>query len=99
MKIINNLKQIKYTRTRFYVDQDVYEQLIKYPTFDLVIAIIPQNAIKPHPKGLYVIPNNIAINFIKCKIWDIKGDLIYNWKQNKNWHSANIPKDLTNYFS
>ena len=96
--MINDSKQIKYSKPRFYVDENTYQQLIKNPSFDLVINIIPQNAKKPHPKGLYVIPNNVAINFIKSKIFDNDGELTYNWKNHGNWHSANIPKDLTYYF-
>ena len=93
---------IPYTKTRFYIDQHIYDEYIKDCVgADLVINIVPQNARVPHSKGRYTIPFDIAVAFIKSKKYvnNKDGEITKNWRNNNNWHSAAIPTELIQYFN
>ena len=47
-----------------------------------------------HPKGYYIIPKNIIIDFILSKR---QGS--YNWEKNGNFHQDSIPSFLKGYFT
>ena len=92
---------IPYTKTRFYIDQNICDEYIKdYLNADLEINIVPKKATKPHPKGRYTIPFLDAIAFIRSKKYvnGIDGEITYNWRNNNNWHCATIPRELIKYF-
>ena len=87
---IKNSKSIIIGKTRFFVDEVLYKELLRRPECDLIININPVKG--KHPKGQYVIPNKIAIEFINSK----RG--AYNWGKNKTFHQDGIPKLLAKYF-
>ena len=92
---------IPYTKTRFYIDQNICDEYIKdYLNADLEINIVPKKATKPHPKGRYTIPFLDATAFIRSKKYvnGIDGEITYNWRNNNNWHCATIPRELIKYF-
>tara|TARA_B100000575_G_scaffold276484_1_gene261963 strand:- start:600 stop:1280 length:681 start_codon:yes stop_codon:yes gene_type:complete len=77
-------------RTRFYVDEDIFNELKKNPkkSFKLIISPIKGK----HPKGYYLLTNKQAIDFINSK------RIAYNWIKNGNFHQDGIPKQLTSHF-
>ena len=77
-------------RTRFYVDEDIFNELKKNPKKGLKLIISPIKG--KHPKGYYILTNKQAINFINSK------RIAYNWIKNRNFHQDGIPKQLTSYF-
>tara|TARA_B100000035_G_C20667588_1_gene408168 strand:- start:210 stop:407 length:198 start_codon:yes stop_codon:yes gene_type:complete len=46
-----------------------------------------------HPKGIYLVPNSIILDFIESKMNS------YNWEKNKNFHQDGVPKQLRGYFN
>ena len=86
----NTSNSIIIEKTRFFVDEALYKELLRRSECNLIININPVNG--KHPKGQYVIPNKIAIEFINSK----RG--AYNWEKNKTFHQDGIPKILANYF-
>jgi hypothetical protein len=91
-KVVNNRKKeiYEYTYARFFVDQKMYDKLNANPFSELKINISPKQG--NHQRGYYLIPNNVAINFIRVKQQD------YNWKKNKNFHQDTVPTDLRDFF-
>lgn len=91
-KVVNTRKKeiYEYTYARFFVDQKMYDKLNANPFSVLKINVSPRQGY--HPRGIYHIPNTVALNFIKVKQQD------YNWKKNKNFHQDTIPTDLRDYF-
>ena len=77
-------------KTRFYVDQSIYESLKSDPDLNLVIKCTPLKG--KHPKGIYHLPHEIALRFIESK----RGQ--YNWKKNKNFHQDSVPTAIADYF-
>jgi hypothetical protein len=87
----NRNNMITVDKTRFYVDEDIYNQLNGQKKPDLRIIVNHNNG--RHPKGIYNIPNNVAIEFIEEKMnWR-------NWRVNKNFHQAGIPIAMRPYFT
>ncbi len=85
----NNMTTVE--NTRFYVDEDIYNQLNGQEKPDLRIIVNDNNG--RHPKGIYNIPNNVAIEFIEKKMeWP-------NWHIHKNFHQAGIPVAMRPYFT
>lgn len=81
---------IEHISTRFFVDEKIYQRLLSN---NLASFILKVNPIKgSHPKGVYIIPNNIIIHYIETK------RAASNWKKYKTYHQDGIPKDLRNYF-
>jgi len=87
---------IKYEKTRFYVDEEVYQTLNNDNELYLNIVVNPIRG--KHPQGYYFLPNDIAIKFIESKRKDENSEWRYNWKKNKNYHQDGIPKALRDYF-
>ena len=85
----NNL-EIK-TMTRFFIDEKLYQKLLKNPNLDFHLNVVPKRG--KHPKGYYHVPNNIIISFIQSK----RG--ARNWELHSNFHQDSVPKDLRNYFN
>ena len=56
------------------MDEVLYKELLRRPECDLIININPVKG--KHPKGQYVIPNKIAIEFINSKREHIIGEKI-----------------------
>lgn len=81
---------IEINKTRFFVNQEIYDELVRKPEYGLKINVIPKKG--NHPKGYYLIPNNDAIMFIKGK----QGG--YNWDNNSEFHQDSIPRLLRDYF-
>lgn len=77
-------------RTRFYVDENIFNVLKKNPkkSFKLIISPIKGK----HPKGYYILNNKQAVDFINSK------RIAYNWIKNGNFHQDGIPKQLTSCF-
>ena len=86
----DNKFEIK-TRTRFFIDEKLYQELLKNPNLDFHLNVVPKSG--NHPKGHYHVPNNIIISFIQSK----RG--ARNWELHSNFHQDSIPKDLRNYFN
>lgn len=76
--------------TRFYVDEKIYIQLKKSVNAFYRLIVNPNKG--KHPKGTYVIPNAIILNFIESK------RKAYNWERNNNFHQDSIPKQLREFF-
>jgi len=93
---------IEYNRTRFFVNEQIYNDLVSNTGFNLVINVVPNpNTQNHHPEGTYNIPHLIAIEFIKSKKWEDDTSntiMTYNWEQNSNWHCRTVPIDLLDYF-
>ena len=81
---------IEINKTRFFVNQKIYNELVRNPKYGLKINVIPKKG--NHPKGYYLITNNVAIKFIEAK----QGR--YNWDNNSNFHQDSIPGLLRDYF-
>ena len=77
-------------RTRFYVDEDIFNRLKKNPKKNFKLIISPIKG--KHPIGYYLLTNKQAIDFINSK------RIAYNWIKNRNFHQDGIPKQLTGYF-
>ena len=88
--ITDNILEVK-TRTRFFIDENLYQELFKNPNLDFYLNVKPQKG--NHPRGYYHIPNSVIISFIQSK----RG--ARNWDLNSNFHQDSIPKDLRNYFN
>lgn len=86
----NNTKSLVHNFTRFYVTQQIYEDLLRHPDCDLYINVTPKKG--NHPKGHYLIPNKIAKLFIESK----QGK--HNWNKHQNFKQDAIPSGLTDYF-
>lgn len=86
----DNKIEIK-TRTRFFIDENLYHELLKNPNLDFHLNVVPKKG--NHPKGHYHVPNNIIISFIQSK----RG--ARNWELHSNFHQDSIPKELRNYFN
>ena len=80
------------TKTRFFVDERLFQELRGELKPDLIIKIKPKNAKKNHPKGIYKLPNKVILKFIEEKRKS------YNWTKNKNFHQITIPSALKGYF-
>ena len=76
-------------KTRFYVDEKIYLEIIKTGCA-LEIAVNPKKG--RHPRGIYSIPNNVIVAFIKSKRNK------FNWINNKDFKQDGIPTDLKAYF-
>lgn len=83
-------RPLEITKTRFFVDDEIYYKLKNSPKREFILTIKPKKG--KHPEGHYSIPNNIIVCFIESKIDS------YNWEKNKNFHQDGVPKDLKNYF-
>lgn len=83
-------KIIEINKTRFFVNQEIYNELVRKSEYGLKINVIPKKG--NHPKGYYLIPNNVAVMFIEAK----QG--VYNWDNNSNFHQDSIPSLLRDYF-
>ena len=77
-------------KTRFYVDQDIYES-IKTSKSDLKIIVTPIKG--KHPKGIYNIPYSTDLTFIETK----QGT--FNWNSHKNFHQDGVPSALRQCFN
>ena len=84
------MNEIEYFSTRLYVTQLMYDELVTYPTYDLIINTSPKKG--NHPRGYYKMPNKVARNFIESK----QG--AYNWNKHQNFKQDSIPKSLQDYF-
>jgi len=82
--------QVILTKTRFFIDQEVYEDLKSKNRPNLIINVTPRQG--KHPKGVYEIPNQIAINFIESKMGT------FNWDNHHNFHQDGVPSSLKDYF-
>ncbi len=91
IKTTNIINMITYERTRFYVNQIIYEQLINTEKPNLKIIVNPNDG--NHPRGTYNIPNNIAIQFIREK------QKYQNWDDYQNFNQDSIPVPLLEYFT
>ncbi|MCC7404571.1 MAG: hypothetical protein IT288_09265 [Bdellovibrionales bacterium] len=83
---------VQRTATRFWVKQVDYDELVASPTKQLVITVQGGKGKKVHPSGVYVIPNNIARQFIRGKMDDL------NWQKHLDFKQASIPTELREYF-
>jgi hypothetical protein len=84
-----------YEATRFYVKQEMYDLLLSNPDKELKIIVNPRMG--NHPRGFYLIPNKVAVNFIECKIWK-NGEMTPNWSKYSDFKQDGIPKDLREFF-
>ena len=82
---------IEINKTRFFVNQEIYNRLVKQTEYWLKINVKPIKG--KHPKGNYLIPNNVAKVFIESK----QGGL--NWANHSNFHQDSIPRMLQKYFN
>ena len=78
------------SKTRFYVDERIFEELKKHPTKGLKVTVNPIKG-KP-PKGYYILSNKQAVDFIKSKRNS------NNWDNNRNFHQDGIPREHSSYF-
>ena len=78
-------------RTRFYVNEIIYQQLVDNRSLTLNIEIEPNRG--RHSKGKYKIPNQNALDFIDTK------RNTYNWDNNMCFHQDGIPRALRSYFT
>ena len=89
-KISDNMRKVEYSSTRLYVTQEVYDELVSNPEYELIINTFPRTG--NHPRGFYKIPNNIARTFIESK----QGK--HNWNVHQNFKQDTIPLELRDYF-
>jgi hypothetical protein len=85
------MNKIEYFSTRLYVTQKMYDELVAYPNYDLIINTSPMKG--NHPHGYYKMSNKVARNFIESK----QGG--YNWDEHQNFKQDSIPNSLRNYFT
>ena len=78
-------------RTRFHINQDMFEYFKEHPEENFVLQVIPNKG--NHPKGVYIIPNAVIMMFFHEKMY------CYNWEKNKSFHQDGIPKALRQYFT
>ena len=79
----------KYT-TRFYITEEDYQELKSTPKADLHIQVVPKKG--KHPAGIYNIPREEALNFIKAKRTG------FNWEKHQNFKQDSVPSALKPYF-
>ena len=80
-----------YEQKMFYVDEKTMALLKKYDRKSLVIRVKDGSGL--HPIGEYVIPNEVAVNFIEI----VKGTA--QWKKNSYFTSEVVPVMLSKYFT
>lgn len=78
-------------KTRFFVSESILNDLQKNEFSFFKLNVLPNKG--KHPKGYYIIPKNIIIDFILSKR---QGS--YNWEKNGNFHQDSIPSALKGYF-
>ena len=83
--------EIIINKTRFFINQQMYNDLIRKPEYVLRINVNPKSG--NHPRGFYLMNNNVAIEFIKSK----QGTP--NWDIHQNFHQDTIPVALKEYFT
>jgi hypothetical protein len=83
--------EIIINKTRFFINQQIYNDLIRKPEYVLRINVNPKSG--NHPRGFYLMNNNVAIEFINSK----QGT--HNWDINQNFHQDSIPVALKEYFT
>jgi len=81
---------INHSSTRFFVNENIYQKLIVNSRSNFILKVTPNKG--KHPKGIYVIPNRVIVNYIESKRSD------YNWVQNKTYNQDGVPKDLKEHF-
>lgn len=91
VEIKSTVNNLIINKPRFYIDEAVYEDLLFDCDAQLVINVMPKKG--KHPKGTYLIPNNVALNFIESKRKSP------NWIKYKNFHQDGIPSQLTTFFN
>ena len=79
------------TRTRFHINQDMFEYFKEHSEENFILNVIPKEG--NHPRGVYNIPNTVIMMFFKEKMD------AYNWEKNKTFHQGGIPKALRQYFT
>lgn len=79
------------TRTRFHINQDMFEYFKEHPEENFILNVIPNDG--NHPKGVYNVPNPVIRMFFDEKMGT------YNWDKNKTFHQDGIPKALRQYFT
>lgn len=89
--IIITIGDVEHSSTRFYVDEKIYQRLIRNSQSKFVLKVIPNKG--RHPKGIYTIPNIVITKYIEMKRNS------YNWQKNKTYHQDGIPRDLKSYFN
>ena len=77
-------------KTRFYVDEEIFNKLLNKSNKFLRIEVQPKRG--KHRKGVYIIPRQAALDFIKSKIDS------FNWSKNKCFHQDGIPSKLSSFF-
>ena len=70
--------------------KNIYQKLIVNSRSNFILKVTPNKG--KHPKGIYVIPNRVIVNYIESKRSD------YNWVQNKTYNQDGVPKDLKEHF-
>lgn len=84
-------KGVEHSSTRFFVDEKIYQRLKRNHHSNFVLKVLPKKG--KHPKGVYIIPNNVIVKYIETK------REAFNWQQNKTYHQDGIPRDLKPYFN
>jgi hypothetical protein len=77
--------------TRFYIKEADYQELLTSPGTDLHIFVSPNKG--KHPRGHYVIPHEVVLNFIQSK----RGTP--NWDTYSNFMQDVVPSALRDYFT
>lgn len=88
---IQNVTNIRHISTRFYIDESLYFKLKKSSNSYFELIVNPNKG--KHPKGIYLVPNSIILDFIESKMNS------YNWEKNKNFSQDGVPKQLRDYFN
>ena len=73
------------------MNEKIYQKLIGNPNSNFILKLTPNKG--KHPKGIYIIPNNVIVRYIETK------RSAYNWQKNKTYHQDGIPENLKEYFS
>lgn len=89
---ITNSDVFEITKTRFFINERIYRELLKSQSKFFKLNVLPNKG--NHPKGFYLIPRNIIIAFI-----DSKRHNSYNWEKNGNFNQDSIPSTLKGYFT
>ena len=82
---------VEHSSTRFFVNEKIYQRLIRNSHSRFVLNVNPNKG--EHPKGVYNIPNSVIVKYIETKRDS------YNWEKNKTFHQDGIPRDLKSYFN
>ena len=82
---------MKLSYTRFTIRESHYQELLTSPGTDLQIFVSPNTG--KHPRGHYVIPHEVALNFIQSKR-DTP-----NWDKNRDFKQDGVPSELRDYFT